>query len=163
MRIKPLSTLPLILAAGVFLAALPLAASTTSPGGRIWDNDDGAPPTEVTGSVNCLIKRVHDDRILTVLDDSGEHRLRLNEKVPIRPQSRKHFGGRRKIGFGDLEVGHWVKVTFLKENGRIVRVKVLKESSIEGGAQLSQSVREAEAARLASIGAVEVAEAGANN
>jgi hypothetical protein len=113
----------------LLLCTLPALASVKStPGRQVWDDDDGLNPTEVTGNLHCQVIRVETDRTLRVLSETGEHQVRINEKVPIRAQAKRQFEGRRKLDFADFSPGQWLKLTYLHEDGRIRRVRVMEKA-----------------------------------
>lgn len=115
----------------MLLACTVHASTTVSGGGREpWDSS-GPQPTEVTTSMKCLIHEISENRTLVLIDEGDEqpHRIHLSSKVPLTAQVKKDFEGRKKLDFGDLEIGQRVKVTFTTDTGEIVRMKVLKKDS----------------------------------
>lgn len=109
-----------LLAPGALVASVPVG------GQQPWSSEEGPRPTAVTGSVECVVVEVRDDRTLVVRDDQErEHVVQIPEKAKIRAEHRREFDGRRKLEFGQLRAGHELKLTYLTENGEIVRVKVL--------------------------------------
>lgn len=111
------------------LPSLPASASTTAPGRQVWDSEDDLPSTAVTEAVKCTVIEVLPERMLVVEDEHGRrHALAIPEQAKIKAQSKKEFDGRKELEFGQLQPGHKLKVTFLAENGVIVRVQVLKQA-----------------------------------
>ncbi len=125
------NTLLLSLALIVSLAALPVEASTPNTGPKPWDSnfagDDGPVPSAVTDHLKCVITELQDDRVVKVWDEKTrtENLVRIAEKVAIKARKKSQFDGRSKLDFSDLRVGHRIKMTYLTEDGTIVRVSVV--------------------------------------
>lgn len=112
------------------LAPAALVASVPVGGQQPWDTEEGPRPTAVTSSVECVVVEVREDRTLVVRDGhEREHVVQIPEKAKIRAKNRREFDGKKKLEFGQLRPGHELKLTFLRENGEIVRVKVLGTAS----------------------------------
>lgn len=121
-------TKTIYLAAALLLAAALAQASTPTPGRKPWDSGDGTSPTEVTRTMKVHLTEVIGDGKFRVVDpeEEREHVLQLGETVEIKAQDKKMFDGRRKLALGDLRAGHTLKLTFLAEDGRLLRILVLK-------------------------------------
>lgn len=125
MRVK--SSVTLLLLAALCAAPLAVPAGASVPGGNNepWDSNDGPRPTAVTGTVECVIVEVREERTLIVRDEHDrEHEIQLPEKAKIKAANKREFDGRKKLRFVQLRPGHELKITYLTANGEIVRVKV---------------------------------------
>jgi hypothetical protein len=116
------------LTAAVLLAAVPASASTPAPRSP-WDSEDGTSPTEVTQTLKVRLTEVLATGKVRVVDpeEEREHVLHLGDTVEIRAQDKRMFDGRKKLTLADLRTGHQLKLTFLAEDGRLLRILVLKE------------------------------------
>ncbi|HEV2844586.1 MAG TPA: hypothetical protein VG477_07055 [Thermoanaerobaculia bacterium] len=111
------------------LVALPVFASTPTPGGKVWDS--GEPATAVTRTVEARVLEVRDGRTLVLVDkDERQHVVQISEKVEIRAQSKKDFDGLKKLDFGHLREGHRLKLTFYSDSGQLVRIQVQKADKV---------------------------------
>lgn len=134
MRVETPATL-LLLAALAAAPAVPLGASVPGGNNEPWQSEDGPRPTAVTGTVECVIVEVREDRKLIVRDDQErQHEIQLPEKAKIKAASRRDFDGKKKLEFAQLRPGHELKITFLTATGEIVRVKVTGTETVAGAA-----------------------------
>jgi hypothetical protein len=114
--------------AGAILLTSLASASTPTPGRKPWDSEDGTSPTEVTQTLKVHVTELLGPGKLRVVDpeEEREHVLQLGDTLEIRAQDKKMFDGRKKLTLGDLRPGHQLKLTFLAEDGRLLRILVLK-------------------------------------
>jgi hypothetical protein len=118
-------------AAAAMLTAQTLAASTPNTGPKPWDpagpSADGPVPTVMIDHMKCVITEVRNDRIIQVWDEKtqSKHLVRLADDIQIEARHKKDFGGRKTIGFRDLQTGHRVKLTYRTADGTILGVKVI--------------------------------------
>jgi hypothetical protein len=100
----------------------PEPAKTTSASG-------GASPSVVTDQLKCIVTSLEDDRVLKVWDEETrtERRVRIDDKVDIKPRRKKDFDGRDELELADLEPGHRLKITYRLADGKILDVKVLEK------------------------------------
>ena len=118
----------LLILAVCLLAAVSAWASTPTPGGKPWESEDTT-PTAVTRTVEYRILELHPNRTLLLADrDDRRQTLRLPEDIEIKPQSKKEYDGLKKLDFGHLLVGDRLKITFMSEDGRLVRIKAKRAS-----------------------------------
>lgn len=126
-KAAPITVMVLMLA-----AAAAGWASTPNTGSTPWDStldSTSASASAVTGTLKVVITEIHnaDQRIVQVRNEESDekHLVRFSEKVKLEARKRSDFGGKSKLDFDDLRPGHRLKVTYLTEDGTIVRVKVL--------------------------------------
>ncbi|RPH57630.1 hypothetical protein EHM82_00850 [bacterium] len=110
------------------LVVLPAWSSTPTPGRKAWEDDQT--PTVVTQTVEArVVEVVPTDRTLIVVDEKErQHTVKIPEDVSIRAQSKKEFDGLRKLEFAHLREGQRLKLTFRSDDGRLVRIQVLRQS-----------------------------------
>jgi len=112
------------------LGLLAAAASASIP--EIPDPEAGGISAhQLVGFSVCRITELREGRTIVVVDerDRREHVLTLGEDLKIRAREKKAFDGRRKLTFEDLDVGHLVKVKYLKSDGGLVAIDVLKDKT----------------------------------
>ena len=118
----------ILILAVCLLAAVSVWASTPTPGGKPWDSEEGG-STAVTRTVEYRILELHPNRTLLLADrDNRQQILRLPEDVEIKPQSKREYDGLKQLDFGHLQVGDRLKITFMSEDGRLVRIKAKRAS-----------------------------------
>ncbi len=113
------------------IAALLAASAALASIPEIPDPDAGGiDARQLIGHRTCEVRKILEGRTVVLLDegDGREHVLTLREKLRIRAQAKRDFGGRRKLSFGDLDVGHRVRVNFRRSDGEIVGIEVLKQA-----------------------------------
>ena len=54
--------------------------------------------------------------------------MQLDDGVALRAKRKKDFDGRKKLSFSDLAAGQVIKLTYLTENRRVVRIDVLEKA-----------------------------------
>lgn len=108
------------------LVVLPAWSSTPTPGRKAWEDEQ----TVVTQTVEArVVEVVQADRTLIVLDEKERrHTVQIPEDVSIRAQSKKEFDGLRRLEFAHLREGQRLKLTFRSDDGRLVRIQVLRQS-----------------------------------
>lgn len=110
------------------LVVLPAWASTPTPGRKAWEGDQTT--TMVTQTVEArVVEVVQAERTLILMDEKErQHRVQIPEDVSIRAQSKKEFDGLRRLEFAHLREGQRLKLTFRADDGRLVRIQVLRQS-----------------------------------
>lgn len=118
---------PIAIAVLLLMTLAVQASTNVGPGRQPWETEDGPRPAEVVSSMKFVVHEVGENRTVVLIDDEREqpHRIQLSESIPLLAKSKKAFQGRKKLEFGDLEVGQRVKVTFATDSGEILRLKVL--------------------------------------
>ena len=118
-----------ILGVGLVLATQALASGRTGPTTPnpiiIPDEDQSFKPTVV---LQCKIVEVFEQHRRLMVEDlkTGEwHYIHVAEQVGIKAKSKKDFGGRRKLTFGDFIVGQTLNVTLATDTYKPLKIRVL--------------------------------------
>jgi hypothetical protein len=77
----------------------------------------------LAGKILWVKKDVHDT--LIVVEDSQGRRgvFTVNQKTRFRADRKTELASKRRISADDLQVGQMVRVSFVPDNGRVVRVR----------------------------------------
>ena len=71
------------------------------------------------------------DRLtIVVVEDSQGHRgaLTINAKTRFKAEKGTEYAGKKRISTGDLEVGQFVRATFVPDTGRVVELRFTAKS-----------------------------------
>ena len=85
------------------------------------------PSTSLIEHFRCTVTKVLPDRVLMIKDEETKS-FRFLEVPPtasLKAKKKADFGGRRKLEFEDLAVGHQIKVTYTIATGEISKIQVL--------------------------------------
>ena len=118
-----------ILGVGLLLATQALASGRTGPTHPnpiiIPGEEQSFKPTVV---LQCKIVEVFEQHRRLMVEDlkTGErHYIHVADQVGIKAKSKKDFGGRRKLAFGDFIVGQTLNVTLAADTYQPMKIRVL--------------------------------------
>jgi hypothetical protein len=85
----------------------------------------GAPPTR---TLTAEVAEVGDDGTVVLIAEDDGLRVTVPPGVGIdaKVKNRRHFDGRKKIGWDELAPGYRLKITFRTDSGELLKAKVLE-------------------------------------
>ncbi len=80
-------------------------------------------------TVKVVVTAILEDGSVEVVGEAEPLRATIRPWIAVElvAQDRKQFGGRKKIGWGELGVGHRLKLTFRATSAELLKAKVLKD------------------------------------
>ena len=123
---------------GLFVLTLALGTATAHASGSSralpptqqrggFGSPSGASSFETVTTTRCQVLEVDAATRTVRVRDAGtdrEHVIQLQDRTAIRAKKKSQFDGRKKLQFGDLQVGHELLVTSVIATGEIKQVRV---------------------------------------